>query len=133
MPGQNLIFPTYDVVAEPTDGDPTVVAILTGVSTIYDGQPVYLHVWVVVDPDADATGIGVNINRTDIDGEQVGNGVFMPLTLDADAAPAVTAVHYYIEDFPGNAQNATYVAVVNVADASATSGIQNVYLEARVG
>lgn len=133
MPGQNLVFATYDVSASPADDAETVIAVLNGVSTIYDGQPVYLHLHIAISPDADATQVEVKIKRESIDGDDVGESIFCAIALDADGVATNTQGDTYVIDEPGNAQNATYVGTVEVHDATDESPVAQVYLEARVG
>lgn len=133
MPGQNLIFPAYaEGVAVPDDAE-KIVATLIGVSTIYDGQPVYLHGWVNTKADADATALVLRIRRNDLDGDSVIEPVTFGAPVDVGGDPIFFGGDIYGMDTPGNAQNATYVLTVTFDDAGAEAGDTTAYLEARVG
>lgn len=132
MPGQNLVFPSYDAVGEPADDTETVIGRLTGVSTIFDGQPVYLYGWAAITPAADATSVIFGFRRTDLSGTVVG-GVEIPVTVDAAGDPQGSIFTCHVMDLPGNAQNATYALTATIVDATDPSPIDSLYVEARVG
>lgn len=133
MPGQALIFSTNAVGNSPPDDAEFVVATLDSVSTIFDGNPVYLHGWVAFTPDADVTAVTLRVRREAVDGTQVGDDVAVPFGLNATFdGNGFSAGHTYVVDTPGNAQNATYVLTIEAIDATDESEIVAVYLEARV-
>lgn len=133
MPGENLVYQDYTVVASPTDDGETVIGRVPGVSTIFDNQPVYLHGWALIEPDADTTAISLTVRRGGVAGHIVDEPftVFPALNAGGDNVAGIAEI--FVMDQPGNAQNATYVVTATLDDSSAGGTVIKVYVEARVG
>lgn len=130
MPQERIFFDTYDVVASPGDDTETVIAILEGVVQRYNNTTIALSGWVSLAPDADATGMVLAIRRGDIDGDII-NDAFGIIAAAGTFSDVPVSIEVQ-DDQLGQVIDATYVLTLTCADASDTTSVNAVKLEARV-
>lgn len=130
MTRQPLVFSTNVIAASPAAGAETVVAILTGVSSMYASDVFKLHGYLNILPDTDGTNVSLTIRRGSISGAIVAGPIGILGGITAGAGPVTVTID--ANDAPGNIVNGTYVLTTTVAGGNSPSVCNLVNLDARV-